>query len=126
MIRGQSAGEILMDPVSNVDGLVLLLRQRLLERSRTSASSQKDRKAGGRADAGVASVQALAAVDDLDDRQLKRALIQNILAEQLGRGLLNEARFQQVVDRVTDTIELDADASKLLSRLIGDLRVAAR
>lgn len=120
------AGEILMDPVSNVDGLVLLLRQRLLERSRANASPQKDRRASGRADAGVASVQALAAVEDIDDRQLKRALIQNILAEQLGRGLLNEARFQQVVDRVTDTIELDADASKLLSRLIGDLRVAAR
>jgi hypothetical protein len=113
-----------MEPVSNVDGLVLLLRQRLLERSRANRSSQKDRKVSGRADVGA--VRALAAVDNLDDRQLKRALIQNILAEQLGDGLLNEARFQQVVDRVTDTIELDTDASRLLSRLIGDLRVAAR
>jgi len=70
-------------------------------------------------------VQALAAINDLDDHQLKRALIQNILVEQLGEGLLNDARFQQVVDRVTDTISGDAEAARLLSRLASELRVSA-
>lgn len=117
-----------MDPVSNVDSLVLLLRQRLLERSRAALGARKgdNRSAADRAATGPDHIHALAAIEGVDDHQLKRALIQNILAEQLGAGLINEARFQQVVDRVTDTIDADATSSGLLSRLVGELRASAR
>jgi len=117
-----------MDPISNVDRLVLLLRQRLLERSRSAPSSRKDasRSAGERAATGPEHLHALAAVEGVDDRQLKRALIQNVLAEQLGARLVNEAKFQQVVDRVTDAIDADGASSGLLSRLVSELRASAR
>jgi hypothetical protein len=117
-----------MDPISNVDRLVFLLRQRLSERSKLGPAARSGGKAaaGERPGTGLDPVHALAAVDGVDDRQLRRALIQNILADQLGPKLLNEAKFQQVVDRVTETIESDGGASQLLARLVGELRASAR
>jgi hypothetical protein len=112
-----------MDPVSNVDRLVLLLRQRLMERSKSEPVRKTGRAAERR---GLDNVQALAAVESVDDRQLKRALIQNLLAEQFGAGLINEAKFQQVVDRVTETLESDTAAAGLLSRVVTELRASAR
>lgn len=113
-----------MDPISNVDRLVLLLRKRLLERSRLTPGKGREAKAeqplGGKA-----QLHALAAVDSVDDGQLKRALIQNILAENLGDKLLNEAKFHQVVDRVTETIDADPNAAPLLASLVRQLRASA-
>jgi len=71
-------------------------------------------------------MQALAAVEGLDDRSLKRALVQNLLAERLGAGLINDAQFQQIIDKVTDAIEAEPDASELLGRAVRDLRAQAR
>ncbi|MEO8114925.1 MAG: hypothetical protein ABI655_11110 [Phenylobacterium sp.] len=116
-----------MDPISNVDRLVFLLRQRLLERAKAGPATRAQKVASGeRAAAGLDHIHALAAIDGVDDRQLRRALVQNILADQFGASLLNEAKFQQVVDRVTETIEGDGGASKLLTRLVGELRASAR
>lgn len=117
-----------MDPISNVDRLVLLLRQRLLERSKTGPAARGGPKSetADRATTGLDHIHALAAVDGVDDRQLSRALIQNILADQFGGNLINDAKFQQVVDRVTETIEADGGASKLLTRLVSELRASAR
>lgn len=105
-----------MDPVSNADRLVVLLRQKLLERARTAGS------AGSKTPAQPNGVRALAAIEGRDERQLRRAFIQNLLADQLGQGLINDARFQQVVSRVTEAIEEDDGASGLLSRLVSELR----
>ena len=43
-----------------------------------------------------------------------------------GAHLINQPEFQQVVDRVTNTLQDDAQGSALLSRLTRDLRAAAR
>lgn len=118
-----------MDPISNVDRLVFLLRQRLQERARTETVAKGARKPASReseSPLGLDKLQALAAVDGIDDRQFRRALIQNILTDQLGAKLINEAKFQQVVDRVTETLEDDPNASRLLNRIVGELRAQAR
>jgi hypothetical protein len=47
-----------------------------------------------------------------------------LLADQLDPALINDAQFQQIVSRVTEAMEEDADALRLLSRLISDLRTA--
>lgn len=112
-----------MDPVSNVDRLVLLLRQRLAERS-ASASGRGPataRRANPRA-----AIRELAAVDGADERPLRRALIQKLISESLGERLVNEAQFQQVVDRVTSAIEADPEAAKLLQRVVRELKAEAR
>lgn len=116
-----------MDPISNVDRLVFLLRQRLQERAKAGAAARPTRRGAGEGQAvGLDNLQALAAIEGVDDRQFRRALIQNILADQLGPHLINEARFQQVVDRVTETIEGDGAGAQLLNRLVSELRAQAR
>jgi len=114
-----------MDPISNVDQLVLLLRQRLLERTRAERTGRKPAtQKPARQPAALDAVHVLAALDGADDQQLERALIQTLLAEQLGRQMLNDARFQLVVDQVTETLRQDANGKALLSRLTGELRGA--
>jgi hypothetical protein len=116
-----------MDPVSNANRIAMLLRQRLQERAKGGAAARSGRKEAGPADgtAGKSAVRGAGAIGALDDRKLKRALIENILADQLGNGLINEAQFQQVVDQVTETIEADADGGPLLARVVADLRAGA-
>lgn len=110
-----------MDPVSNVDRLVLLLRQRLQERERLKTAP---RAAGRKAErtGGLTAAQALAAIDDVDEHQFRRALIQGLLTDQFGQEMLNEARFQQVVDRVVSAIESDAIGRGLLDRISREIR----
>jgi hypothetical protein len=112
-----------MDPVSNADNLVLLLRQKLRERARTSARGRAAApQHAGSEPLKMSPVQQLAAVEGVDERLLRRALVQNLLVEQFGPSMLNDAQFQQVVSRVTAAIEEDADASKLISHVLSELR----
>lgn len=110
-----------MDPISNIDRVVLLLRQRLQERAKlgSSKAARNEQDPGA---SGLDNVQALAAVDGVDDGQLGRALIQGILVEQFGSDVINDAKFQQVVDRVTETLASDEDGSQLMARVVGELR----
>jgi hypothetical protein len=115
-----------MDPVSNATRIAMLLRQRLQERSKSTAAERSGRgDLPGAADAlRKGAVRGASAVDALDDRRLKRALIENILADQLGPGMINDARFQQVVDQVTEAVEAESDGALLLAKAIADLRAA--
>ena len=110
-----------MDPISNADRLMVLLRQRLQERAKASAGSRAAARKRSSAPA-AAGLEALAAMDGADTQQLRRACIQSLLADQLGSALINDAQFQQVVSRVADAIGADAGSSRLLDRLLTDLR----
>lgn len=117
-----------MDPVSNANRIAMLLRARLQERSKANAAARPARS--GPEDAAQAArkgaVRGAEAIEGLDDRRLKRALIEDILKDQFGTALVNDARFQQVVDQVTDAIEADADGAAIFSRVVEDLRAGAR
>lgn len=114
-----------MDPISNVDQLVLVLRRKLLERTKTTGRAERKSATPDRAAAGLDSVYALARIDGVDDRQLGRALIQSILAEQFGAKMINEAKFQQVVDRVVDALRGDEAGARLLANIVRELRLSA-
>jgi hypothetical protein len=115
-----------MDPISNADRLVLLLRKKLEERAKSTAGGRTAARSSASvaAPAEPAGARALAAIDGADERSLRRAVIQNLLADQLAPDLVNDAQFQQIVTRVTDTIEEDADAAGLLTRVVSGLRQA--
>jgi hypothetical protein len=117
-----------MDPLSNVDGLVLVLRQRLLERSRATAPERPGQKlnSGNKKQTSLDNVRALAGIHGVSDQQLGRSLIQSVLADQFGASVINEARFQQVVDRVAETMEAEPGAAGIMAQIVSDLRAAAR
>jgi hypothetical protein len=105
---------------------VLLLRQRLAEQSQTQRKT-KGEGAGGTAARPAApkhAIQALAAIEGVDERVLKRAIVQSLLAESLGSGFVNEAEFQQVVDKVVATLGDHAGGSELLARIVGEVGAA--
>ena len=112
-----------MDPISNVDRIVLLLQQKLKERDRTGRKTARERNSVSHS-LRPSTIGALASIDGIDERQLRRTFIQTLLADQLGQELVNDAQFQQIVARVTDAIEEDEAASRLLSRVISDIRTA--
>lgn len=112
-----------MDPVSGADQLVILLRQKLRERARTSAKDKvAARGQAGGEPAGLQTVQALVSVEGVDQGLLRRALVQNLMAEHFGQEMINDAQFQQIVSRVTGLIEEDADASALVVQVLSELK----
>ena len=110
-----------MDPISQVDQLAMILRQRILDQSKTRAPKRKGPDSGTKS-SWVANLKAMAATDTIDDHQLRRALVQNILADQFGQTLVNETKFQQVVERVTEALEADEVGAALIGRCVVELR----
>ncbi|WP_426000357.1 hypothetical protein [Caulobacter sp. DWR1-3-2b1] len=111
-----------MTRINSTEGLVALLRQRLLARAKTGGA----RPSAAAARAEPSLVQALAEIEGLEERPLRRVLIQEVLADHFGRELVNDARFQQVVDRVTAALDEDPETSQVFARVIADLRAGAR
>ena len=113
-----------MEPISSADTLIILLRQKLRERARVSGRGKavvSDPVANAPQTSGL---QALAALEGVDEHLLRRALVQNLLAEQFGDQMLNDAQFQQVIGRVTEAIEEDPDASSLIDQVLSELRTS--
>lgn len=110
-----------MEPISNADRLVLLLRRKLEERAKAASSrgAVKQERSGAK---DVSAVRALAAIEGADERALRRTVIQHILADELSPELVNDAQFQQVVTRVTDTIGENRDSAELLADVLASLR----
>lgn len=117
-----------MDRISNADRVILVLRQRLLERARAGNASrnQKPDDKASTAPGSLDNLHALAGVQDIEDRQLGRALIQSLLVEELGSELINDAKFQRTIDQVLETLEREAKTRQLLGRLVSELRTASR
>jgi hypothetical protein len=111
-----------MDPISNSDRLMAVLRHRLRERYGSAARGPLgDRKADGSLES-AKGLEAIALLADADLPQMRRACIQALLSDQFGAELLNDAGFQQIVTRVTDTISNDEQTAGLLDRIIQEIR----
>ncbi len=113
-----------MDPISNADRLVRLLRQKLEERSQTGKKQKTSEKQPVRLD-GLEHVRAVAgeiAQAGADDQQLNRLLIEQLLSDQFGPGLINEPRFQQIVEQVSEMMSGDPAISALLSQATAEIR----
>jgi hypothetical protein len=111
-----------VDPISSIDRVVLLLRERLRERSSVTSG----RRAGAdRLRSERRSVDAMAAISGVTDEQLKRALVQRLLCDHFGDDLVNDASFQAVVDQVMQSLQTEASVSQLLDGAVSDLRKAA-
>lgn len=113
-----------MDPVSNTDRLVRLLRQQLEQRSRSKRTQKTQTSEPVRQD-GVERLRAVAGeVTEAggQDHQLRRLLVEQLLSNQFGSQFVNEPRFQQIVDQVAETMAADPWIYDLLNQTIGELR----
>ena len=111
------------NPINAADRLILLLRERLSQRAKASRGAAERRGGAGAPRATSAdTVRALAGVEGVDERHLRRALIQNLLVESFGETVVLDAQFQQVIERVTQTIEADPKGANLLQRLVRTLK----
>jgi hypothetical protein len=111
-----------MERISNTDRLVALLKLRLQERSKASSGAGADRKTAANAQPQATAVRGIAAIEGVDERTLRRAFIQDLLADQFGPALINDSQFQQVVTRVVGAIEDDPETSGMVTRLLSELR----
>lgn len=113
-----------MDPLSPTDKVLAVLRQRLRDLDRLGAKSGPKRVSSGKPDT-LARLKAVAGDDTLSQTQFRRKVVQDLLANQLGEKVLNEANFQAMVDRVTDALTENEVGTQLLDRVISDLRATA-
>jgi len=113
-----------MEPISNADRIMAILRQRLREKAATQPGKGRAAQVQPTPQQPVGGLAALAELKGATPAQLRHACIQALLSDQLGEGLLNEAQFQQVVAQVVTALSEDPTAARLLDRVIGDLKFA--
>ena len=53
---------------------------------------------------------------------MRRTIVEQLLTEHLGTDLVNEPRFQQVVERVTELIAADDQLASVLAEVMGEVR----
>jgi hypothetical protein len=115
-----------MQPISRVDQVLLLLRKQLAGRTpRTSPASTGNAAAHAQGRAGdeplaetlSRRVAELRAAGMSDRRSLGRVLLEQMLLNQFGRELMNDASFQRVVDAVHRELEMDPVLAELLDSL---------
>ncbi|MFC4291080.1 hypothetical protein ACFOWX_01485 [Sphingorhabdus arenilitoris] len=112
-----------MDPISQADRFVILLRQQLAERLRgQKADSVKKVRNRTRQEGQIGPVSAAVARSGGDDRQLRRIIIEQLLTERFGRNLVNEAGFQAVLDQVVEQMESDQEMMALFGNIVSEVR----
>lgn len=125
------------DSVSRLNQVVLLLRQQLLSRAgkEKAGVGPSTRLRGGRASRSEkrdlnkvvsARLDTLRNAGIENTHLLKRAFIEQILICGLGDHLVNEARFQELVDEVLKTLVQDGELGLLLETVIAAPPAAKR
>lgn len=111
-----------MTRITKSDQLAILLRQQLSQLSRRKTSSTGSAKGQSvKSGSGLSRVQQIAASNGFSDSDVQRALIQGLLEEELGDGLMNDAKFQQLINRVHSIIRDDPDALMVLKESVKQL-----
>jgi len=105
--------------ITQSDQIVLLLRQQLQRVATRKDVRGKDRtaKSAGRENAGN-RVEALAALRDLPQDDIERALLRMLLIEEMGETIGNDPKFQGVIDKVHRLIRSDPETRLLLSKAL--------
>lgn len=113
-----------MTRISASDHIMILLRQKL-ERAAALKKGGKAQKVGGAANedgSNIHRIRALAQMESLSDEDIERSMIQGLLIEELGEGLVNDPKFQQLVSRVAELLASDDAGRALLNAARRDLQ----
>jgi hypothetical protein len=119
-----------MDAVSNINQVMLILRQKLQERACRPSTSARDVQ--GQTAVRTENldphshIAALSRQEGLDEQHLARLFIESLLNQEFGSVLVNDAQFQQVITRVVQVIEGDVTLSGTLLQTIKQIKVNAQ
>jgi hypothetical protein len=111
-----------MTRIGNVDQVLLLLREQL---QRTSGTRKGARKSTGRTEAAGARpldrVRALAALESLDEEEVRRAVVRGILTEEFGEDVGNDPALHAISADVVRIIGEMPGGRELLDRAVTQL-----
>ncbi|MGC1468448.1 MAG: hypothetical protein WA793_03630 [Sphingorhabdus sp.] len=95
----------------------MLLLQQQLQR----VTSRKETRRAGKVDSNRSSqlttigrLKALAQLKELSNEEFERTLIQGLLIDEFGEAIVNDPRFQKMVDKVLAIISSDLKTRQLL------------
>ena len=108
----------MMGPISLSDRFAVVLRARLEALARAAQTGQPTLRETG---APQANLMVLAAKAGADKKQLRRMMIEQLLTENFGSKLANEAGFQQVISRVAEAMEAEPKLANQMETLLASL-----
>lgn len=114
-----------MDAIHSTHPVLLLLRQKLAERARKpgSAVSKADSRQQAVASDPLDRLGALAQQEGIDQRTVERLFVESVLTKEFGTDLVNDAQFQQVIERVIRTMSGDPDVANQLRDVLTHLKI---
>jgi hypothetical protein len=113
-----------MDAISNTDRFVILLRQKMAERAETKRTLTNNRTesktlTGHQA---VGAVIGRSAKAGAEDEKLRRTVIEQLLANRFGHSLINEAKFQEIIDQVYQVMMSDENLKNLFNDVVFEIK----
>lgn len=113
-----------MTRVGNVDQVLLLLREQLQRTARVRGGKTKApvRDAEASTARPLDRVRALAALDTLEEEELRRAVVRGLFAEQFGEAVGNDPALIAIVDQVSRIIGETAEGRELMDRALAQLK----
>ncbi len=114
-----------MNPVSNTDRIVRQIRQRLEERSKAAIATKTNSadRIPLRGSAAVKAITSPIANAGVEENHLQRLIVEQLLVEEFGVKLANDAKFQQIIDRVTQSMVTDVSVKSLMREVIDQIRL---
>lgn len=107
-----------MTRISNVDQVLMLLRQQLQRLGKSERSAKGSGTAATRAERrppAPTRIEAVLRDTPLSEEDLARTLIQAMLVDEFGEAVANDHKFQNVSAEVYRLIARDPEASRVLS-----------
>lgn len=113
-----------MTSISSVDQAIILLRERLrqVRKQGKSAGAAPSIRVQSRSAQPLDQIRRMLAVESLPPRDIRRALVRNLLAEAFGDAVANDLSFQAIADQVTAMLDEDAETRALLDRAVAEVK----
>ena len=113
-----------MTRITQADQIMQLLRQQLqrLGPNGHAARASRTGKSAPQRQSPLTRIAAMAALDNLSDDDLARALIRALLTEEFGETLASEPKFARIVDEVHRMISEDTETARLLVRSLSQVK----
>lgn len=113
-----------MTRITNADQVLLLLRSHLERsgRTRRKGGVGKTANSSSSRQTTLQRVQEIAQTDAMSDDDIRRSVISGLLIEEFGPEVVNDAKFQEVINDVTRVLSQNGKSRRLLDLAIEQLK----